>query len=97
MRVILEAIPQPPTEFSSVKEVFEETLKHEKKVTALINNLYNLSQKVNDQAAMVFLHWFIAEQVEEEKNPAKILEDIKMIKPDSGAILILDRELAKRE
>mgnify|MGYP001575915754 CR=1 FL=1 len=97
VRVILEAIPQPPTEFSSVKEVFEETLKHEKKVTALINNLYNLSQKVNDQAAMVFLHWFIAEQVEEEKNPAKILEDIKMIKPDSGAILILDRELAKRE
>jgi len=96
-RVILEAIPQPPIEFSSAKEVFEETLKHEKKVTALINNLYNISVKVNDQAAMVFLQWFITEQVEEEKNPTKILGDIKMIKPDSGAILILDRELAKRE
>ncbi len=96
-RVILEALAQPPSEFSSVKEIFEETLKHEKKVTALINNLYDLSEKANDQAAMVFLHWFITEQIEEEKNPAKILEDIKKIKADSPAILYLDRELAKRE
>ncbi len=96
-RVILEALAQPPAEFSSVKEIFEETLKHEKEVTALINDLYNLSEKVNDQSAMVFLHWFITEQVEEEKNPAKILEDIKKIKADSPAILYLDRELAKRE
>ena len=97
VRVVLEAISQPPSEFSSVKDIFEQTVKHEKKVTALINNLYDISQKVNDQASMVFLHWFITEQVEEEKNPTKILEDIKMIKPDSGAILILDRELARRE
>jgi ferritin len=96
-RVVLEALPAPAVEFSSVKDVFEQTLKHEKKVTALINNLYDLSLKVNDQSSMVFLQWFITEQVEEEKNPCRILEDIKLIKPDSGAILYLDRELAKRE
>ncbi len=96
-RVVLEAIPQPPSRFASAKEIFEETLKHEKKVTALINNLYDLAAKVNDPAAMVFLQWFITEQIEEEKSPAQILEHLKMIKPDSGAILFLDKELAKRE
>jgi ferritin len=98
VRVELQAIPQPPVEFSSPEKVFEETVKHEKKVTALINNLYDIACKANDHAAKVFLHWFITEQVEEEKNPAKILGDLKMLKSDSGAaLLMLDRELAKRE
>lgn len=97
VRVILQAIPQPPTEFASPKEIFEKTLEHEKKVTSLINNLYDLSVKVNDHASTVFLQWFVKEQVEEEKNATRILEHLKMIKPDSSLIIMLDRELGKRE
>jgi len=96
-RVLLEAIPQPETEFSSALNAFEETLKHEKKVTALIHGLSELSSKVSDHASVVFLQWFITEQVEEEKNATAIIETLKMIKPDSAALIMLDRELAKRE
>jgi len=96
-RVMLEAISKPASTFSSPKEVFEEALKHEKKVTGLINSLYELSNQLKDNASLVFLGWFINEQVEEEKNPSAILEKIKMIKPDSGALLILDEVLGKRE
>jgi ferritin len=94
---VLEAIDKPPAKFSSPQNIFEETVKHEKKVTALINNLYDLSEKADDKASKVFLQWFITEQVEEEKERASILEKLKMIKPGSASLLMLDRALAQRE
>jgi ferritin len=97
VRVILKEIPQPQVDFSSASEIFQETLKHEKKVTELINKLYELAQKVNDYPSMVLLQWFINEQVEEESNPTKILMDLEMIKEQGPALIMLDRELAKRE
>ncbi|HTY45492.1 MAG TPA: ferritin [Patescibacteria group bacterium] len=96
-RVILQAIPQPPAEFASTQDVFEKTLEHEKKVTAMIDRLYAMAQETNDNASEVLLQWFISEQVEEEKNATMIVETMKMIKPDSAALIMLDRELAKRE
>ena len=96
-KVILEVIDQPPSEFASAEEIFSKVLEHEKKVTGLINKLYALSKEVNDNAASVFLHWFIDEQVEEEKNASQILDTIKMIKGESVPLIMLDRELAKRE
>lgn len=95
-RVILEAIEKPEIEFSSIKDVFEKTLRHEQKVTESIDNLYALSQKLNDTAAQIFLQWFITEQVEEEKNATDILAKLKLIKEDSAGILMLDKELAAR-
>ena len=92
----LEAIPKPPSSFPSVKSVFEETLKHEKKVTALINKLYDIAESVDDKAAKIFLQWYITEQVEEEKSASEILEKISMVKPDSAALLMLDSVMAKR-
>jgi len=96
-RVVLQAIPQPATDFSSLFEAFEETLKHEKKVTALIESLVDLARKVDDKAAEIFLQWFVTEQVEEEKNATQIVGHLKMIKPDSAALLMLDKQLGKRE
>jgi ferritin len=95
-RVILEAIAKPPSDFSSPKGVFEETLKHEKKVTSLINKLYDLASKVDDKAAVIFLQWFVTEQVEEEKSASDILEKLKVAKPDSAALLMLDSMMGKR-
>ncbi len=97
VRVLLQSIAQPTLEYSSALEVFEETLKHEKKVTALINALYELAKQVNDNASSVFLHWFISEQVEEEKNATQIIETLKIAKPEGPALIMLDRELLKRE
>ncbi len=96
-RVILQAIPQPTIDFSSPHDVFEKTLEHEKEVTGLINKLYKLSKEVEDNAAEVFLHWFISEQVEEEKTAAYIVGTLKAIKPDSAGMIMLDKKLGKRE
>lgn len=95
--VILGEIGKPPADFASIRDVFEKTLEHEKEVTASINNIYAAAQKVEDTAAQVFLNWFVNEQVEEEKAPAEILAKLKFIKEDSAGVIMLDKELGKRE
>ena len=97
VRVVLQAIAQPPADFSSHLDVFEKTLDHEKKVTGMINAIADLSDKVNDHPSKVFIQWFISEQVEEEKNASKLVETLKRIKPDSAGIFQLDHQLGKRE
>jgi ferritin len=94
--VELEGIAKPPAEFGTALEAFQETLKHEKKVTALINSLSDLACELDDKAAKIFLQWFITEQVEEEKNANQIIDTLKMIKAEGPALIMLDRELAKR-
>ena len=96
-RVILQAIAQPVSDFSSLLHAFEETLKHEKKVTALIESLVDLARKVEDKAAEIFLQWFITEQVEEEKSAVQIIGHLKMVRPDSAGLIMLDKQLGKRE
>jgi ferritin len=95
-RVRLRAIEQPQTDFSSSLEVFELALNHEKKVTALINNLYDLAKKHSDHATQIHLEWFITEQVEEEKNASDVVEKLRMASDHPGALFLLDQQLAGR-
>lgn len=96
-RALLKAIEQPPAEFQSILTVFEKTLEHEKKVTAMINNLYEIALAEKDYPAQIMLQWFIDEQVEEEKNASEIIATIKMAGEKGQALIMLDHELGKRE
>ncbi len=96
-RVVLQAMEQPVVEFGSPLEVFERALEHERKVTAMINDLYGLAVRENDYASQTFLQWFVTEQVEEEKNAGDVVETLKMIGDKSEALFLLDRELGQRE
>ncbi len=94
-RVTLAAIAQPPGQFASALEVWEQTLKHEQSVTARIHQLYALAQAENDYPTQTMLQWFIDEQVEEEKAAKTILEQVRMIGSSNSAIYFLDRHLGK--
>jgi len=95
-RVILHMIEQPPAEWGSPLEVFEAILAHEQKVTALINKLYQLALQENDYAAQVMLHWFIDEQVEEEKNAGQVVDQLKMLEDRQSALINIDHNIGKR-
>ncbi|MDD2586310.1 MAG: ferritin [Syntrophomonadaceae bacterium] len=95
-RVILKAIDAPPTEWNSPVNVFEEVYKHEQKVTELINNLVDLSMGLKDHATYNFLQWFVAEQVEEEASADEILQQLKLLADNTGALFMIDRELGQR-
>ena len=95
-KVILRALDKPETEFKNPIHVFETTLKHEEKVTSLINNLMNIAISEKDHATANMLQWFVSEQVEEEANASEILGQLKLIKNDGQGLLLLDRELKTR-
>jgi ferritin len=96
-RVKLEAIEKPPTEWESVTKLFEEALEHEKFVTDSINKIFDAAREVGDKATEVFLHWFIDEQVEEEKTFSEVLGLLKMTNEHPQALLMLDSKLGQRE
>jgi len=95
-QVTLQAIAQPPAEFTSVLDLFQQVLEHEKKVTGLINRCYETALKDNDYPTSIMLQWFIEEQVEEEKNATAIVEQIKMVGASGAALYMLDHQLGAR-
>lgn len=94
--VKLRPIKAVPTEWASPLDAFQETLKHEQEVTALINNLYALATAENDFATQSMLKWFIDEQVEEEDNARTIITNLKMIGDNGYGLYMLDKELGAR-
>lgn len=95
-RVELKAIGAPETEWDSSLAVAEQVAAHEGKVTASINDLYELALKEKDYAAQVMLQWFISEQVEEEKNANELVAKLRLIEERGTAVLMLDHRLSKR-
>jgi len=96
-RVTLQALDQPPAEFSGPLGMFEQTLAHEKHITRRISELYQLAMEEGDYPTQTFLQWFITEQVEEEKSVTDIIETLKIIGDGDGhALLMIDRELGAR-
>lgn len=95
-KVDLRAIKQPPAVFKSLKHAFDETLKHEKYVTSLINNLVNQARDDKDHATEVFLQWFVNEQVEEEENAMDILAKLKLAGNEGSVLFMIDKELGAR-
>lgn len=95
-RVTLGAISEPQVEFGSPLEAAQLALEHERKVTASINDIYNLAAREGDYATQSFLKWFLDEQVEEEKNADDLIQQLKLIAGDGVGLLIIDRQLADR-
>lgn len=95
-RVKMQAIEAPPTEWSGVVNVFEETLKHEQHVTSLINNLVTLAMENQDYASHNFLQWFVSEQVEEESGVSAILGQLRRVASNDQGLFMMDRELGAR-
>lgn len=96
-RVVLHGIEQPPAEWGAALQVFEAILEHEQKVTGLIHKLYQIALQENDYATQVMLHWFIEEQVEEEKNAGAIVDQLKMFEDRQSALINIDHQIGKRQ
>ncbi|MGH7628839.1 MAG: ferritin [Gemmatimonadales bacterium] len=97
VRVKLRPIAQPPVDFAAPLEAFEQALKHEMAVTASIHSIYAQAVQEKDFASSVFLDWFVKEQVEEERQGALVVEQLKMVGEDRPGLLMLDRELGQRK
>lgn len=94
--VKLETVEAPPIDFGPPLSLFEDALEHEKEVTKLIHELYDMAVEKHDHATQLELQWFITEQVEEENSVGTVVDQLRMAGENEAAILILDRELGAR-
>jgi len=92
-RVVLGPIAGPPTEWDSPAAAFEHVLAHERKVTALINELVKLAAQEKDRETGDFLQWFVKEQIEEEESAEAVLQKVKGAGAELAAV---DGELGAR-
>ena len=90
-QVLLAPIAEVRTSWGSQLEAFEDTLAHEKKVTAMINNLYDMAVTEKDHATASMLKWFI-----EEESATTIIDSLKLVSGDKMGVFMLDKELATR-
>lgn len=95
-KVELKPIDEVQTSWGSVLEMFQDTLKHEKVVTSLINNLAAIAAEDRDFASSNMLVWFIDEQIEEEENARDMIFASEAVENDKYGMYQLDKELAAR-
>ncbi|MBO7278681.1 MAG: ferritin [Bacteroidales bacterium] len=95
-KVELQPIAEVRTEWTSVLEMFQETLRHEKIVTARINNLAAIAAEDKDFASSNMLVWFINEQVEEEESARDMIFATEAVEGNKYGMYQLDKELATR-
>jgi ferritin len=95
-RIELKQIDEPPKEFGTPLEIFEETLTHEQFVTGCINELMGMAVDSRDYATQTFLQWYVTEQVEEEANVGDILAPLRMVGEDKSGLMMIDQQLAQR-
>ena len=95
-RVTLKAIDEVPTTWASPLDAFKATLEHEKKVTALISNLYTLAESEQDYATRDRLNWFVSEQVEEEDSCRQLIDKFSLIGDNGMGLYMLNQELGAR-
>ncbi|MCE2421891.1 MAG: ferritin [Gemmatimonadetes bacterium] len=96
-KVELGDVAAPGIDFESPHAVMKAALEHERRVTGLINRVYALASAKNDYPAQVLMQWFVAEQVEEEKNAGEIADQLAFAGDSASAILVLDGRLAARQ
>ena len=95
-KVELLPIDAVPSSWESVLEMFRSTLEHEKKVTAMINNLAMIAAEDRDYASISRLNWFIDEQVEEEESARDMIAAFEAVEGNKYGMYMLDKELAAR-
>ena len=95
-KVELLPIDAVPATWDSVLDMFRQTLEHEKKVTALINNLAAIAKEDRDYASENRLIWFVDEQVEEEEAARDMIFNLEAVEGNKYGMYMLDKELATR-
>ncbi len=90
---LIDTIEKPEINFANIQDIFNKTYKHEKMITAKINELVDIALNEKDFSTFNFLQWYVAEQHEEEKLFKSILDKIEIIGLDGRGLFMIDREI----
>jgi ferritin len=94
--VDLKAIAKPDFKETTIKEIFQHALEHEKGVTKSIHEIMAQAVEEKDYATESLAQWYVNEQVEEEKNATELLQTIDLLGNSAQGLFLLNVELGKR-
>jgi len=89
----IPALKKPPKTYKSVRDIFQQILDHERKVSMDINNVVDLTLKEKDYITHNFMQWYVAEQMEEEGLAQNMIDKLNLISEDAGGLYLFDRDL----
>ena len=84
-----------PTDFESLRAIFEEILDHEIVVTKSIHALVDHCFNSKDFTTFNFLQWYVTEQREEETLARRIIELFDIIGEEGLGLWTIDQEIGK--
>jgi ferritin len=87
----IPGVAAPANKYKDLEELFQESLKHEEKVTASIHKIMSQARESNDYAVTNFLQWFVSEQVEEEATVKRALDILRMA--GKVSMFLADKEI----
>jgi len=88
---IVPEFKKPPVKYKGIPEMFDEVFKHEKFISASINEVLEAAMAEKDHATANWIQWFVKEQVEEESSSQLIIDKIRLA--GEHGIYFLDRDI----
>jgi ferritin len=91
----IQSLVKPITRFKNVRAVFELFLKNEQEVTKSINEKVGLSLEEGDYITFQFWQWYLKEQLEEENQAIKMLDELTLIGDNRSALYSFDKDIIR--
>lgn len=93
-QAIIPDLKAPGKDYKNLQNIFKLLLDHETHVTNGINSVVDVCLKEKDYTTHNFMQWYVAEQIEEETLARNILDKLKLVGNDNGALYLFDRDLS---
>jgi ferritin len=87
----IPGIETPPADFGDVFEAFDAVLKHEKYISASINEIVAVCIAENDYTTQNWIQWFVTEQIEEEASVKAIIDKLNLLGKQN--LYMFDRDI----
>lgn len=91
--VELSAMAAPATKYESPRAALEAGLRHEEMVTDQIKKMFEVAHESKEYTTQPMLHWFLAEQVQEEDLFRQTLHEVTVAGDSPFDMLQLDKEM----
>jgi len=88
---LIPGINTPPNDFGDVFVMFDQVLKHEKYISASINEIVGVCIAENDYTTQNWIQWFVTEQIEEESSVKAIIDKLNLLGKNN--LYMFDRDI----
>jgi ferritin len=95
-KVKLLPIAAPKQEWRAPIHIFEEMLRHEQKITVLINGIYEYSITEKDYQSLCFITEFVDGQIKKEAMISSLFEKLRKMQSTELGVIMFDTEIAKK-